>query len=260
VPVAELPFANSGRTSFPQWEGEALPISRTNGAVTFTLNWIESATGALCHARFEIRTNGVPDFSWQIGSIQARDATGNAFWGRSNVFTGLSTNRTFSLPGTLWPDERAWKLSVEFCRGTNFASNELWTTPAMTIQPFGKQLALGITNSMLSGSTIIVTSPQMTSTIPTHLRAVRPIAQVRAWLGPHFCHRRLFLVGVTDNQGRELESEPSGRPSIDGWQNFIFGVPKGAQTVRLTFAVRESEVIEFNFSAKSLVQNNEALH
>jgi hypothetical protein len=250
--AVEIPFRNPAPKHYPRWMGERFPVSRTNEGTVFTLREV-TGTAATWNARFEVTTNGSPDHSWQVGSIQAHDGTGNSFMTRSNVLSAGSGDPRFQLHGSLWPGENAWRFSVEFCRETDSGTNEVWMTPEMAILPAGISGA-SITNSSLNGHTVVVIGVFAARHIaPRPAREMPANASVRLRLEPtDNISGRLKLLAAHDDAGREIRHEPGPGISAEHY-NYNLWLPAGAKSVRFTFAVRESTMIDFDVAAESLL-------
>jgi hypothetical protein len=250
-PVVEMAFANPAPTKYPQWSGERLPMTRTNnGGTEFTLKAVTAeSTGWWAH--FQTQTDGAR--SWQTGGITTRDVTGNSATRRIIPAASLNRHGVFALPGALWPGERAWRFSVEFCRGGEFADDELWTTPSLALQPASAATSVAITNFSLNGSTLMVWQPQLRAEAMPWPGKTGQSAGIGARLDAGSAPLRLFLVRAVDEQNREVQIDQSPSSFSMGWYHFEFLVPARAQSLRFTFAVRKSVMIDFDVAAESVM-------
>jgi hypothetical protein len=246
--TVEIAFGNPAPRKFPQWRGEQLPIHQTVDRFEFLLTKLLPISNALWQASFEVRTHGNTDYSWQIGKVEATDATANFLSARSNIFPVPTTNLHFVLKGALWPEEPAWKLAVEFCRVLHFEPQELWVlrVPAPTrAQPFQIK-----TNLPAPGSNIFEMTMEATyEHLPLTRGGIRRNGHLLYQLRPAQTGPRLFLLKIEDEQRRQMRIEP-GYVSPDGLHTFGLQIPRDAQTLDLTFGIRKSTIVEFVVNSK----------
>jgi hypothetical protein len=250
--VLEMAFPNPGPRRYRQWPGEPPPITYTNAGVEFTLKSFTQATPSSWNAAFDVRTNGAVDSSWQVGRIYARDATGNFVSTMTNVIAGGHGPAPIALQGTLWPDERAWKISAEFCRAFDFASNECWTTPQIPIRPVTQAWGtnISLTNVAVNGSTVVLGELESNISVPLP-RNLRGSVMLTAWLLNMSVPSRLFVVSAVDDRQREVQIQPGTRvwiqqtASDDGWHMFSLLPPPESKALQFTFAVRKATPVEF---------------
>jgi hypothetical protein len=253
--AVEIAFANRAPKRYPQWRGERLPILRTNTGFVFALTEIKAQTSAVWQVHFRVTTNGSPDASWQIGSVRACDATGNFITARSNVFAGVRIDPVFRLPGALWPGERAWKFSVEFCRLFDFQPHELWTTPPIPVFP---TTASSITNSDVNGHSLVVAGIFEIPQTQFGHTLDRPNGTLKARLANATATTRLMLLDAEDDLGRNVKRELGAvwGPFSEQYDYNLVVLP-GAKSVRFTFAVRRSTVVDFDVAAESVVRRTD---
>jgi hypothetical protein len=248
IPVVQISFPNPAPKRYPRWTGRQAPVSRTNEGAVFTLEEVNGAD-ALWNDRFQVTTNGLPDASWQVASLQATDATGNIIGARTNVMANAHLKTVFTLRGALWPDERARRLSVEFCRAFDFSTNELWTTPPLDVLPF-TTAAGPITNSSVNGHIVVVKVFDPGQAFLLAGSRANGVAWVSLETNP--VPACLMLVRAQDDLGREVEHKPV---SVTPDHKYVYDLfrPTGGRAVRLTFAVRQSTIIDFDVAAESVL-------
>jgi hypothetical protein len=242
--VLEMAFPNPGPTHYEQWTGETPPLTHTNARREFTLKSFAQVTPGSWDAVFEVRTNGSIDSSWQVGRVSARDATGNIVSTMTNVVPGARGPAAITLRGALWPDEHAWKISAEFYRGFDFASNECWTTPQIPLRPLNRfwSANLSLTNVAVNGSIVVLGELEnnMNVLLWRNSRASLLLtARLLAMTEPS----RLFVVNALDSQQRQVESQESAWSPR--WQTFSLVLPSDSTALQMTLAVRKAALVEF---------------
>jgi hypothetical protein len=136
-----LMIPNPTQLSPVEWKPEPFPIARQSGDLKVTLNRVAStytpATPVFRETwrfepQFEIVQNGQPTRDWTCASMVFSDATGN-------------THESF-----LCPHEPALKLTMELTRTAEarFATNEIWSPPALDAPEPGKFQVLNGTGTV----------------------------------------------------------------------------------------------------------------
>lgn len=133
--MAEFMIANPAFSSSPpqSWVPEALPASRTNGDLTFTLRKLrayEYPQGNYTTAEFQVKRGDEELKDWGRREVQLIDVLGNI---SSQV---LCTN------------ESAWRVVAQVSRDPNadFAPDESWRVGDVTIPEAGRFIAMARTN------------------------------------------------------------------------------------------------------------------
>jgi hypothetical protein len=242
--VVEMAFPNPGPTHYEQWAGKLSPIIHTNARGEFTLKSFAQVTPDSWDAVFEVRTNGSIDSSWQFGRISAHDATGNFVSTMTNVVPGGRGPAAVGLRGALWPHEHAWKISAEFYRGFDFASNECWTTPQIPLRPMTQVWStnLSLTNLAVNGSMVVVGELQNNMNVQLW-RNSRASLLLTARLLATTEPSRLFVVNAVDDRQRPVEVQQTAWGAQ--WQNFSLLLPSDGRALQLTLAVRKATLAEF---------------
>lgn len=258
---ARLRLPNPVRGPFPEWKPEALPLTRTNGSVTLTLNSLTWRTNRSWSPLDPVWRISSSEPAWthaQPGWIEVEDATGNA-----GAYSALS--------------EPAWrlKIAVRRERREDFSASEVLVLTNLSLPPAGRFTAVDV-STQLSGCTVtlgaICGAGQLSITNGT-TRGMAPPAGRHQYNGRMFsgsldvelwgCARPfLFLEidGMTerdgvlwrafDDQGRELALEnPLGYSIRSGTQTRVYQLEFASVTnaviSRLEIAV--SRGLEFEF-------------
>jgi len=245
VSIVEIAIPNSGPTRHRQWSGHQPPVSVTNNSVEFTLKEFSNIGSNNWNARFEVRTNGQPDSSWQIAGIHATDATGNLVSTRGQVMAATRKEPLIILNGALWRSERAWRISADFCRAFDFRTNEIWTTPQIAL-PFIRTSGttnLSLTNVVL-GCTLVL-GELHASFNPIDPGRAGSRLTLTAWLRDMPAPSRLFLVEAVDDLRQEIMMRQVDSYPV-GWHTFSLLAPSHSKTAQFTFAVRRTTPIAFD--------------
>ena len=217
----------------------------TNNSVEFTLKEFSNVGSNNWNARFEVRTNGQPDSSWQIAGIHATDATGNLVSTRGQVIAAARKEPLITLNGALWRSERAWRISADFCRAFDFRTNEMWTTPQIAL-PFIRTSGttnLSLTNVVLGCTLVLGELHASFNPIDPGHAGSRLI--LTAWLRDMPAPCRLFLVEAVDDLRQEITIRQVDSYAV-GWHTFSLLVPTHSKTAQFTFAVRRTTSVAFD--------------
>jgi hypothetical protein len=242
-PAVRVTFQNPVRSKASPSSGKIPPLSVTNTGVEFILRNVSEISNALWRFDFLVRTNGQPDPCWRIARLTASTPAGNILATRSNIAPGAADPLTFELRGALWPDEPAWRFTVDFCRASDFEPFELWRANDVPVPPRGSPFQLS-TNLGAASSKFEFRLESIPQSAP--FSRLRRNANL-------FCQfysesEQILLVRAADEQGREAKVEP-GHVTPDGLRNFGLLIPRDAQTLDFTFAIRRSRVVTFDIRA-----------
>jgi hypothetical protein len=268
--VGEFTIRNPDPGPHPTWTARPLPIAGQAGELTFSLTGLrtgltreevvkEAGTelrtvhGALVsgarelawtRADFHVTRGGKPDPAWEPVMIRVADATGNAdappflaprrAGGESQLYFG----------GTLWPDEVAWRLRVEFARATGFAPEELWTVRNLVVPAAEDRTLL---NHKTRRYGVLLHLEQIRGPYshrnPRWPEWMQYRARIHVALATAPEGVRVTLVQAVDEQGRPLTVQPDH----DTQGRYYFGLhgPAPVKRVDLTFAVHKSRFVEF---------------
>jgi hypothetical protein len=282
--AAEFIVRNPAHRHYPVWQPEALPITKQNGEVDFTLtklvtgvtssSELKAASNderAWTKAFFRITQNGQP-VQWRPERIEMSDATGNqlASTSRSNETVdgqedsrydllkalGQVPSHNETLDGqevlryhqALWPDESAWKLRVEFSRKPDavFAADELWSIRGIQV-PDANSYTESDLKTNLHGATIFLVGMAGEHAAPKGQQSFRGSAclEVNVWSMPD--DYRLTLIRVMDESGREMPSTGSAKSVQPDLATYGYGLrlPKDAKTLDITLALHKSRFVEY---------------
>ena len=137
--VVRLRLPNPVHGPFPEWKPEALPLTRTNGSVTLTLDaltWRTNRSWSPLDPAWRISTREPAWAHAQPGWIEVEDATGNA-----GAYAALS--------------EPAWrlKIAVRRERWEDFSASEVLVLTNLSLPPAGEFKAVDV-SAQLSGCTV----------------------------------------------------------------------------------------------------------
>jgi hypothetical protein len=178
-PVISIGFTNPLYGKFPEWKPEPVPAVKRAGDLEVRLenfmtgNEISWASPVLANGKQGMGFEPVPkgihlatfcevsllslrytNEEWVVQSAELNDATGNILASPSNVGSsgGNASPMTFrgeyrlSIPGTLWPDEAAWRLHLKLKRKSGYAPNEFVTFKNVPVPKLGTTNFPPITN------------------------------------------------------------------------------------------------------------------
>lgn len=248
--VGSFTIPNPAHGSFPVWQPESLPATRTNDNMQFTLTSLRVRTNtppdADTEATFSITSNGVPATDWQVESLQLSDATDNLLdlWSGDRlcavVGNGLfcATNRWLGL------DEPAWKLHAEFSHQAGYSTDELVTITNVPTK-LGAYTPNESSSATLKDATIDV--QKITSEFNGSWGDNNATVEVSVIPKPD--HFRIALIKVTNERGQEIEVTKNYRDSGNfmGYNGHSFGLklPANTKSLNLTFAYQESRFADF---------------
>lgn len=269
----EFVISNPGPRSFPQWQPDPMPDTQSDGDLDVTLTGFTNNARSFMYGNqsrsmkdprdravqltFETKQNGMVVTNWQPVHVITSDATGNSIpnlnWMQGRDAPG-AVSMTYQWG--LWPTEQAWKLRVEMSRTSGFSNDEIW---AVSNVPVKKGSWQDLWNMGPPG-----TRNKSTAFAETNLRGIHlkifPATEINQNFGMNQQRMggihvsadpdlpegfRLFLAGVTDEQGHKLQTY--GLPPGGGGGNYIFQLPDlhNAKTLNLTLALHQSRFVEF---------------
>jgi hypothetical protein len=285
--IGRVSFPNPYFGQFPEWKPEPVPIVKKAGDLAVRL--VNLMTGIGLAGRPPVLANGKQgiDFrpaqkgmhlatffdvalesergtneEWVVQNAELSDATGNVLSSPSNVsssgenvspMTFLGEYR-LSIPGTLWPDEAAWRLKLEMKRKSGFAPDEFVTFKNVPVPKIGTTEFTPITNMV--GGVQIALKEFVENGDRTNIRYPRgtnasfavndhtPETMVAVELPGHPEGVAVDFVRMTSDTGEIFEKHGnSWRPFYRG-ASLIF-IPTNAQTVDITWVVQKVRSVEF---------------
>jgi len=125
-PMAEFRIPNPCPGPHPVWKPQPVPILVTNGPLEVSLEkFTADVAGQRTRCTFRVRESGVDTSAYLPVRFEISDATGN-HWRSVLERPVQATNGWFTatLFGALWPEEKAWKMRVEFKTADNDSLNQ----------------------------------------------------------------------------------------------------------------------------------------
>ena len=175
TPVGSISIPNPLYGNYPQWTPEQLPAVKKAGDLEVRLDDLKAGTrlggapvimpnGSIVKPYdpatkfdFSVRSSRGTNEVWVLESAELSDATGNvlrntatSFSSTMMAFAGYNPPQQFDwaaysedISGTLWPDEAAWRLKLEFKRASGFAPEEVVTFKNVPVPGVGTNLYPG---------------------------------------------------------------------------------------------------------------------
>ncbi len=255
---------------FPIWQPVPLPQSATNASLIATLEQLQSgleshhdhnpvsgdpANPRSTRLRFSFRERNQPADQYRLHKLTISDATGNRWSPYLNRLQrggpAWTTNGVAQFVGALWPGEAAWKIELQALRGADFATEEGWSVPPISLP--NPATHDDLTNRFQLGDVSIQVANILAPAVEV-TNSWRWI--VRYWgqedsvygLGVKFDgemgDRRLVVVDARDQAGNEfklVEHRGADYPE----QALFFQAPSGATELRLKLAFPELKEFEF---------------
>ena len=140
--LGEWRCPNPALSSARPWTAPPLPISATNGELTFTLTnfftGAETSSGkparradeGAAWLAYEVAERGRPTTEFKFLAARMQDATGNDT--SQSSWSDDASKGTVGFTPLLWPGE-AWKLEIALARRTNFPPQELLGPVKLTV-------------------------------------------------------------------------------------------------------------------------------
>lgn len=252
--------ANPAPRQYPVWSPEDLPIIKSHQNTRFRLSNLfpddplaphaplgirresEDGTGQWSTCVFKVWTYSHPPTQWKVESIALSDATGNVSVPDSTRFSRVADFLVFSFNRTFWGSETAGKLRTEFTRLSGFSSNELVTFSRLPVPSANSPMPLDIRKQF----------GPVTLQLQQLVRHKPPILMDRAYwnmeltaaLIPETPGVHVSIVEMTDQTGRTIGPGISHKQATNA-QSFLFHSAPGSEILNITFAVQQSQVIEF---------------
>jgi hypothetical protein len=280
-PTGSISIPNPLYGNYPEWKPEPVPAVKKAGDLEVRLD--EFTTGTQIGGGLVAKANGsrgLPvqapakgrdrvtgfDFSlrsargtnevWVLESAELGDATGNVISSRSFMssylaFEGHARRQltewaayTESIPGTLWPDEAAWRLKLEFKRASGFAPQEVVTFKNVPVPAMGTTNYPGFTKKA-GGIKVVLTEfarrPNLTIvggglySMTTYVTAELPGKPKGVAID--------FLSMKAD--AGQAEQYGSSEPDNFSYRVLVTSIPTNAKTMDFTFVVQKTRAVEF---------------
>jgi len=260
--AAEIEIPNPASGSYPKWTPEVMPLKKNDGDLSVTLldfvagihregdvlpqniwYWIGRTT---TRAEFDVEQAGKKTPPWKIQSLLISDATGNRWKPGLEEPIGAPPGERLGAEfiGALWPSEPAWKLRVEFSRTNDFAADELWTPPEISVPAPNQVLTLGSSYEVKGGQLQIVALGGVGAELQEPFRVMGDGKSVNLALTFSSHDFRLTLARAVDNEGQSIPfREPS--PWLESERCFALEMPGKTKSITATFAIHRSRFVEF---------------
>ncbi len=258
--VAEFKLANPVRRKYPEWTPIAAPAVVKQGDLE--IRFLRLLVGvnsddppgpprpdeeSMARADFGVTERSIPSAAWVPDAIEVRDATGNVARNRSrSAFVGEGYVYIRWDP-YLWPNEAAWDLRVEFRRNEKgaFGTNELVEIKRLALPAVDGITETNLSTSRLGHSVRVLGLRNGAGRLGSrHMGGIGYVLEVE--ISPELERKRLTVVAVTDDQGREVTNASASR--IGG--SYTFGYRPKADAKELNFALAVQEVVIAEFRVK----------
>jgi hypothetical protein len=271
--VGSIRIPNPLYGNYPEWKPEPVPAVKKVGDLEVRLDYLMAVRrvggestinpdGSLgipynpgTKFDFSVRSSRGTNEMWVLQSAELSDATGNVvrdtwFQWSYNAFQGYARPQltewaaySESVHGTLWPDEAAWRLKLEFKRASGFAPEEIVTFKDVPV------LAMGTTNNTpisknAGGIQIVLTKIVRKPDITVNALGMYGFAsQVTAVLPGKPKGVALDFLGMKADAG---QAEHYGSSKSDfSYTAYVKSIPANAKTMDFTFVVQKTRSVEF---------------
>jgi hypothetical protein len=284
--LAEFRLPNRARElSRSAWEPEPLPATcRTNG-LEVTLVKLETGvtvadasrsmgiSGGLSstssdsnrrtysRAMFAVRENGLTTTKWRISRMVLNDAAGETHHVMILASQPLNAAEV-TFPDSLWLDEPAWKIAVEFTRIGDFPPEELWCVKGLQVPAAGQSIPLDLATNLHGAEVKLADIGWTTRGAILGTTGIPPILpNPGGVISPQLALSlqapssvQVALIEVRDDQDRQATitgTSPMG-PAAFGIssmrtlrRSFQFSLPADAKTVDVTIGASQRRNFEF---------------
>ena len=268
---ARVTFPNPLFGHFPQWKAEALPAVKKAGDVEVRLASVIRGQniGGIYYFDAALNPPAGDDKGWVIHRAAMSDATGNQVFatrlGRQRAAASRDYYRT--IRGALWPDEDAWKLTLELEHTNASDKQELITFKKVPIPPPPLATARGIViDEILPGVTNAPMLSLATNTINGHCIVLDYFTLDGHWSLSSDSHGNpaikaelpdqppgvaLDLVSAVTDTGVALNRIREFGDDFSITVEFSRPVPTNASSVDITFSVQKTRAVDFFFKPQS---------
>jgi hypothetical protein len=186
--------------------------------------------------------------TWALHCAELSDATGNVLRQESrNVFLEYhippKPSFTSSIPGTLWPDEAAWRLKLEFKRASGFAPEEIVTFKDVPVPAVGTTNYPGLTMTAGGIRVVLTKFVRYPNIIANAGGMYDEVSQVTFELPGKPKGVAMDFLEMKADAG---EAEKYGSEFLDfGYVVCVESIPANAKTMDFTFVVQKTRSVEF---------------
>jgi hypothetical protein len=273
--VGRFRVRNSERYPVPPWKAEELPVTRQSGDLEVKLKEFVSgisypedfgergdeqyfsrykvgipAIEPAVFVALEAKTVGRTSEDWTVERVELSDPTGNRIDGR--IF--YRTEKTLAIASALWPDEPAWKLTMDLKRETGHEPDDLLVFTNVHIPEVGGTSTLNWTNSANGVA------------VKLEWFKHKPVITDGPWRDRGYswarlAHKRLppdlvlDFVSATVDDGTALRLVTDDH-SAESYRVAFKDLPPNASKLNLTFAVQKLRRVEFLVSPNWLTGTN----
>lgn len=196
---------------------------------------------------FTLRSPPEADAAWALHSADLSDAGGNhlrRFWSSRNQWPYQF------MTGTLWPDEAAWRLKLEFKRKSGFTPAQLVTFTNVLLLTFGVPGPILQTNTV-NGLQLVLMEYSSVGPYYSTAATITPLFRIET---PSLEGTAFDFVQLVTDQGetmamREMpDTSRAARASLTPAPRILIfskEPPTNATTVNLTWAVQKTRSVEF---------------
>jgi hypothetical protein len=204
---------------------------------------------------FSLRSARGTNEVWVLESAELGDATGNVISSRSFMSSYLAFEGharpqltewaayTESITGTLWPDEAAWRLKLEFKRASGFAPEEIVTFKDVPVPAVGTTNYPGLTMTAGGIRVVLTKFVRYPNIIANAGGMYDEVSQVTFELPGKPKGVAMDFLEMKADAG---EAEKYGSEFLDfGYVVCVESIPANAKTMDFTFVVQKTRSVEF---------------
>jgi hypothetical protein len=269
--VGKVSFQNPLYSQFPQWQPESLPTVKRVEDLEVRLDTLETGytpelygssltpvekpalrlgprgRSAVRYSAFDISIRGsAGSNTWVLRTAELSDATGNRLFDYNLMtqllLTDLGSGYSKWIDGTLWPDEAAWRLKLEFNRAAGLAAGDLVTFSNVPVLKAGTAKLLKRTAS-LGPCKVVLEETMLRSEYGAFLEWRLELLNAPEDLTAQ-------IVRATADTGMQVTARHVTQPRPDGGNDLveqlhILSVPANATAVDVTCAIQKKRTVEF---------------
>ena len=277
-PVGRVSFRNPLFGHFPQWQPDSIPVVKMAGDLEVSLDdlAIEDGMNSVSMAKANRRPasqrgdHGQPAFTsyqlsltpapgkaeaWVLHSAEFDDATGNVLhqsvfsppgWRPGDSAFGRragKTTSTYFVPGTLWPDESAWRLKLEVRRALGIDPSELVIFTNVPIPAPRTNCLFHLTNSANGVQIVLTELDRQQHSIQNGDSTVFVSNALLIELQGKTAGVALDAVDVTSNDGIPVSGIMYGSGS--SYALDLTQIPANATNLNVSLVVQKTRSVEF---------------
>ena len=272
--IGRVRFPNPLYGHFPQWKPEPVPALKKAGDLDVRLEAFrpfvllrgaqESGYSGPMGKDVETELDAFlssptgTNEGWLMQKVSLSDSTGNVldtvplvYAATDEKLYGFTPIVRKALPGTLWPDEAAWRLKLEFKRTSRFTPDEIVTLKNVPVPPMGTTNKIPIAK-VFGGVKLVLTEFQRKGAgtnaswrgLSFAVMYPFPETLIRLELPDKPEGVAVDFLKVTTDTGERLGLKVNGWEPFRRLGGFTF-IPTNAQSVDITLAVQKTRTVEF---------------